>query len=40
MPANSISQRKARVITGPASATGRRTALELPAAVPPVMVQQ
>lgn len=40
MPANSISQKKAWVITSPASATGRRTAFELPAGVPPMMVQQ
>ena len=32
MPANSTSQKKARVITGPASGTGQRTIPELLAA--------
>jgi hypothetical protein len=36
MPANSTSQKKARAITGPASGSGHRTALELLAAVPAV----
>jgi NAD(P)-dependent dehydrogenase (short-subunit alcohol dehydrogenase family) len=36
MPANSTSQKKAWVITGPASGIGYRTALELLAAVPAV----